>query len=174
MTLSLCLGAQKSWLIVLKCPLRFATWHHNECLSSKIALFNGWLCYSVDWYAGLCNGVELPSCNASPDWLHLFWFFTKVIRKLGHFCVQYLSDRIYGTMSCLCLCYWVLWDCFVNHENQMSIHLYLILIPLRFAEHTHPCSAVIHMCAFLHIHTWTLPITKSSCWALLSSFIDAT
>lgn len=41
MTLNLCFGAHKSWLIVLKSPLRFATWHHKECLSSKIVLFNG-------------------------------------------------------------------------------------------------------------------------------------
>lgn len=66
-------GAHKSWLIVLKSPQRFATWHHNECLSSKIALFNGvTVLESVDWHAGLCNGVELPSCNASPGQLSLF------------------------------------------------------------------------------------------------------
>lgn len=97
MTLSLCFGAHKSWLIVLRSPLRFATWHHNECLSSEIALFNGvTVLESVDWTTGLCNGVELPSSVAE------FVFFTQVIRKWGQFssCVQnlILSDIINGNL----------------------------------------------------------------------------
>ena len=41
---------------------------------------------------------------------------------------------------------------FANHLIQKSIHLHLILIPLKFAAHTHPFSAVIHESISAHSH----------------------
>lgn len=147
MTSCLCFVAHKSWLIVLRSPLRFATWHHNEQFSYEIALFNGVTVFeNVNWHIGLLNGVEIPSCVAK------LVFFIQMVRKWERFVSssvqQFMLGEWKGTkFACLL---------------KSQICWILSLISLMFAFHAHPFSLVIHACAFLHIDTWMLPITSSA------------